>query len=323
MEKTASADPFLAKLAAHHGAKSRRALVAVSGGRDSVALLHGLHALGFRKLTVVHLDHQLRGRASKADASFVARLAKKLGRPCTIGHADVKSYAASRVISIELAARELRHVFFAQCARRERCTTVFLAHHADDQIETCLFNFLRGSGAAGLAGMSGKSELTIGRTRLELLRPMLGIRRAEIHAFIAQHRIKFREDATNSELAATRNKLRHRVIPAIRESMGDSFGAAILRAAQIFEAEDDWMEIAASSDAQFDHLPVSTLKTRPLALIRRTLRRWLALQNFQPTFEMVELVRSLLAPEAKVAKVNLPGGAHCRRRAGMLFIERP
>jgi tRNA(Ile)-lysidine synthase len=317
-------DPFLSQLATALSGRSKttRALVAVSGGRDSVALLHGLHALGFRKLSVVHLDHQLRGRASKADASFVERLAGKLGYPCTIGHADVKSYAKERGVSIELAARELRHVFFAQCARRERCSTVLLAHHADDQIETCLFNFLRGSGAAGLAGMSTQSELTIGRARLTLLRPLLEIRRAEIDTFIASHRIKFREDATNTELTATRNKLRHRVLPAIRESLGDSFGDAILRAARILEAEDAWMNAESSTFALSGQLPAASLKTLALAILRRVLHRWLIAQNFQPTFELVELVRSLLTPAA-VAKVNLPGGAHCRRRAGMLFIERP
>jgi len=322
LEKTASADPFLAKLDADPGEKSRRALIAVSGGRDSVALLHALRALGHKKLVVAHLDHCLRGASARADAKFVQRLAAKLGLACIVGRADVRSYAKERGISIELAARELRHVFFASIARSQRCKTVILAHHADDQVETCLFNFLRGSGASGLAGMRAKSELTVERTRLTFLRPMLGIHRSEIDAFIARGKIKFREDATNNELTATRNKLRHRVLPAIRESLGDSFGGAILRASKIFDAEDTWMQAEAARIPIPDTLPTESLKSLPLALIRRVLRRWLSSQGFQPSFETVELVRALLAVNARAAKANLPGGAHCRRRAGRLFIER-
>jgi tRNA(Ile)-lysidine synthase len=299
-----------------------RALIAVSGGRDSVALLHALHELGPKKLTVVHLDHQLRGRASAADARFVEKLAAKLGYPCITGRADVRGYAAERGLSLEHAARELRHIFFAGVARRTRCRTVILAHHADDQVETCLFNFLRGSGAAGLAGMRPESTQRIGATTLTFLRPMLGIRRAEIDAFLSARKIRWREDASNRSAAHTRNRLRERVLPVLAAEFGPAFSDAILRAAEIFSAEDAWMRAEAEKLEVDPELAVKPLRAAPLALRRRVVRAWLERAGVaEAGFTEVERVLELLDVARGPAKVNLPGNRHARRRAGKLFIE--
>lgn len=326
MEKSASADPFLDRLARgiRGWPKSRRALAAVSGGRDSVALLHGLHTLGFRKITVVHLDHRLRGAASKSDVKFVGRLARKLGYSCSIGRADVGGYAKERGLSIEHAARELRHVFFAGVARRERCRSVFLAHHADDQIETCLFNFLRGGGMAGLAGMSPVSSHKIGGTELRLLRPMLAIRRSEIEIYLRTRKLAWREDATNRSCEHTRNRLRLRVLPMLAEEFGASFAEAILRTSTILAAEDEWMREEVKKIPAEEDLAVRNLKAAPLAVRRRVVRRWLSDSGIpEAGFAETERVLSLLDPEQGPAKVNLPGGSHARRRAGKIFLERP
>lgn len=297
-------------------------LVAVSGGRDSVALLHALRSEGHRKLTVIHLDHGLRGRASAADAKFVARLAKDWGYPCMIGRANTRSYAKERKISIETAARELRHAFFAACARRLRCRTIVLAHHADDQVETCLFRFLRGAGPAGLAGMAPVSELRLGRRTLTLVRPLLGVRRSGIEAYIHKHGLSFREDATNAILDATRNQLRHRVMPAIRETMGDASIDAILRAAEILRAENEWAAAEVAKISPGVELSVKDLRDRPVALQRRVILRWLTERGVgDVSFDLVERVRSLLELGATIARVNLPDDAHCRRRAGRLFVQ--
>lgn len=303
-------------------AKSRRALVAVSGGRDSVALLHGLHALGWKRLVVVHLDHRLRGRASVADAKFVARLAKSLGYACETGHAEVAAYARERGLSREHAARELRHVFFAGVARRTRVRTVFLAHHAEDQVETCLFNFLRGTGASGLAGMETETELSVGPTKLTLVRPLLGIRRAKITAFVNANRIPFREDASNFELDAARNRIRLRVLPAARKAIGESCTDAILRAAEILSAEEAWMQSEVARIPRSETLAMAALKSQPVALQRRLIRRWLADRiGVEIGFAEVERVRSLLEIVSGPAKINLPGGGHARRRSGVIFFE--
>ena len=327
MEKTASADSFLAPFAAGLGGwpASRRALVAVSGGRDSVALLHGLLALGRRRLTVLHLDHRLRGRASTADAKFVARLARDLGLPLVSARADVRGYAKARGVSLEQAARELRHVFYAAAARRERCRNVFLAHHADDQVETCLFNFLRGSGPAGLAGMRPKSEIRIDRLALTLLRPMLALRRPQIESWLRARKIGWREDASNLSADHTRNRLRHRVLPILFEEFGPSFPEAILRSASLFAAEDDWMRLAAEKAAARSlELPVRELADHPLALRRRIVRGWLKESGVAETgFAETERVLSLLDVAGGPARVNLPGGLHARRREGRIFLERP
>lgn len=299
-------------------------LVAVSGGRDSVALLHALRLGGHKKLTVIHLDHGLRGRSSAADARFVTRLAKAWNFPCIVGKADTRSYARARGISTETAARELRHAFFAACARRLRCRVIVLGHHADDQAETCLFRFLRGAGTAGLAGMERETALQVGRLRLTLVRPLLAVRRSEIDTYVREHRIPFREDATNATLDVTRNRIRHGVLPAIREAMGDTAIDAILRAAEILRAENEWAAEEAAKVPQGPDLFVKDLRGRPVALQRRVIHRWLTENGVSGVgFDLVEQVRELLDSGATRAKVNLPGGAHCRRQAGRMFLQPP
>src|ERR1700757_2690650 len=138
----------LRKFPRHH-----RYLVGVSGGRDSVSLLHWLVDLGYHKLIVCHLNHQLRGRSSDADARFVEKLTATYRADFERGTANVRALAKKKKRSIETAAREARYSFFAKAARRHRCHTIFLAHHADDLVETFLLNLIRGAGLTGLAAM--------------------------------------------------------------------------------------------------------------------------------------------------------------------------
>jgi len=300
-------------LALAHVSRQRPILVGVSGGRDSMALLHLLRALGFGRLVVCHLDHGLRGRASRGDAAFVRRAAGR--NAMESARAQTKAYAARTGRSIELAARDLRRTFFQECARRHRCRTLLLAHHADDQVETCLFNFLRGSGPAGLAGMRASAM----RDGLRVLRPLLGVTRAEIDAYLAGHRISFREDATNAIPIPTRNRLRHLVIPAIQEAFGDRFRAAILRAAEIFRMEDDWVGSQVPKITKI--LDCAGLRALPDAVRHRAVLAWLR-QSAIPEPGFVETRRVLSLLELQPAKVSLPGGFHARRRAGKIFLGR-
>src|SRR5258705_13860469 len=130
-----------------------RYLIGVSGGRDSVALLHWLTNLGYKKLTVCHLNHELRGRSSVADARFVEKLAARYGVDFEFGSANVRAIAKKKKNSIETAAREARYSFFAETAKRRCCHTIFLGHHADDLVETFLLNLIRGAGLTVLAAM--------------------------------------------------------------------------------------------------------------------------------------------------------------------------
>ncbi len=296
--------------------RSRTYLVGVSGGRDSIALLHALKRLGFQSLVVCHLDHGLRGKLSRADARFVSKQAAGLGFDVESARAKTKAFALASGRSLETAARELRRAFFLECSRRRRCRTLLLAHHADDQVETCLFNFLRGSGAAGLAGM--RPESTLGGLRI--IRPMLEIPRSEINSFLAANKIPFREDHTNAESEHTRNRIRHLVIPAIDRAFGESFRQAVLRASQIFRQEDDWMESLTPEVSE--KLSCRDLRAMPDALRHRTVLRWLRQSGVpEPGFAETRRVLSLL-DAAGPARVSLPGSLHARRRAGEIFLGR-
>jgi len=289
-------------------------LVGVSGGRDSTALLHALKRLGFRNLVVCHLDHGLRGKLSRADAKFVSKQAALLGFEVESARARTKEFAKATGRSLETAARDLRRAFFLECSKRRRCRRLLLAHHADDQVETCLFNFLRGSGAAGLAGMRPEST----QNGLLIIRPMLEIPRAEISGFITANKIPFREDHTNAEIEHTRNRIRNLVIPAITNAFGESFRSAVLRASHIFRIEDEWMESQTPEVPQ--KLSCATLRAMPDALQRRTVLRWLRRSPVpEPGFAETRRVLSLLDATGP-ARVSLPGNHHARRRAGEIFL---
>jgi len=309
-----------------------RYLVGVSGGRDSVALLHWLVNLGYEKLIVCHLNHQLRGRMSDADARFVQKLGERCRRstrPRTrtadldfeLGAVNVRALAAKKKISIETAAREARYKFFAETARRRKCKTIFLAHHADDLVETFLINLFRGAGPAGLSGIREISTRRIDDVDLTIVRPFLGVWRKKIDIYVREHRIKFREDASNKNLNPLRNRIRHRIIPYLEKILGRNIRPAIWRAAVIAGEEEDWIEkqLPDSTDAQFS---VVRLRALPVALQRRAILKWLRAQKISEiSFDVIERVRCLADHDAANAKVNLPQDRHARRRAGRIFVE--
>jgi tRNA(Ile)-lysidine synthase len=299
----------------------RKLIVAVSGGADSVALLHLLLEAGYRNLIVAHFNHRLRGKASDGDAAFVEKLAAKLDLPCEIAEGDVRKLASSRKCSLETAAREARYSFLATVAKKHRIRMVVLAHHADDQVETCLFNFLRGSGIAGLSGMKPRSTRTIGGIGMELLRPLLPIPKGELIGYLKERKIRFREDATNAVADASRNKLRLKVLPLIEELLGPSFKGSIVRNASLLADEEDLLSSLTQPIALQEKLRVKLLRELHPALRRRVLHAWLKNRGIdEPGFAEVERVASLLDSEGP-AKINLPGNRHARRRAGVLFVE--
>jgi tRNA(Ile)-lysidine synthase len=296
----------------------RRYLIGVSGGRDSVALLHWLLDQGYRKLIVCHFEHGLRGRAGKSDARFVERLAQKHGLKFELGSADIASLATRRKQSIETTARHERLAFFERVGRRRRCLTIFLAHQADDQVETFLLNLFRGAGGRGLGAM----RLSSNYGSLEIVRPLLGVWRSEIDHFVKEHRLKFREDATNENLNARRNRVRHGIIPWLEKQCGRNIRATIWRAAAVLGEEEDFLEkLTPVSLASSDKLNVARLRQLPSALQRRVIRKWLAQREVPESgFEVVEKVRGLLAGGAP-ARINLARDRHVRRRAGEIFLE--
>jgi tRNA(Ile)-lysidine synthetase, N-terminal domain len=297
-----------------------RYLIGVSGGRDSVALLHWLTNLGYRKLIVCHLNHQLRGRSSAADARFVEKLAAQYGVDFEFGSANVRAIAKKKKNSIETAAREARYSFFAKTAKRRRCHTIFLGHHADDLVETFLLNLIRGAGLTGLAAMRDVSTRDIDGVNLTIVRPLLSVWRSDIDKYVQQYHLKFREDATNKNLAATRNRLRNRIIPYLERILGRNLRQNIWRTAMIAGEEEKWLD-AEVPDSTNAHFSVPRLRALPIALQRRAILKWLRAQNISDLgFDVIERVRSLADREAPIAKVNLPKDRHARRRAGKIFI---
>jgi tRNA(Ile)-lysidine synthase len=325
-----------------------RYLIGVSGGRDSVALLHWLVGLGYERLIVCHLNHRLRGRSSNADAQFVKRLVerydqklagqafrspgartgKRSGHRTTTGHiefelgsANIRALGKKQKMSIETAAREARYAFFAETARRRNCRTIFLAHHADDLVETFLINLFRGAGSAGLSAMREISTRRIDGVDLTIVRPFLCVWRKEIDDYVREQRLMFREDATNKNLTPLRNRFRHRIIPYLEKTLGRNIRQSIWRTAMITADEAKWIE-SELPDSKHADFSVAKLRALPVALQRRALLKWLRAQNVSDVgFDVIERVRSLVDRDTRIAKVNLPENRHARRRAGKIFIE--
>lgn len=300
-----------------------RYLIGVSGGRDSVVLLHQLVRLGYQKLIVCHLNHQLRGRASETDARFVQKLAARHDLPAETGSVPVRAVAKKRKLSLETAAREARYAFFARVARRRRCRTIFLGHHADDLVETFLINLFRGAGTAGLASMREVSIRRVEGIELVVVRPLLHLWRRDIDLYIKKHRLAFREDATNQDVTPLRNRIRRRIVPYLEKSVGRNIRENIWRTASIAAEEQIFFENLLPKElSKFSALAVEPLREMSVAVQRRMLHKWLRAGEVEDVgFDLVERVRGLLGLANKVAKTNLPGNRHARRRAGKIFIE--
>ena len=224
-------------------------------------------------------------------------------------------------MSIETAAREARYAFFAETARRRNCRTIFVAHHADDLVETFLINLFRGAGNAGLAAMREISTRRIDGVDLTIVRPFLCVWRKEIDDYVSEHRLKFREDATNKNLTPLRNRIRHRVIPYLEKMLGRNIRQNIWRTAMIAADEEKWIESELHDSTHAD-FSVVKLRALPIALQRRALLKWLRAQNVSDIgFDAIERVRSLADRDTRIAKVNLPENRHARRRAGKIFLE--
>jgi tRNA(Ile)-lysidine synthase len=260
-------------------------LVAVSGGVDSMVLLHVLHRLaparGWR-LAVAHFNHQLRGRSSDADERLVRDTARRLGLPFEAGRADVRARARAKKLSVEMAARELRHDFLARAARRRKLGAVALAHHADDQVELFFLRLLRGS-AGGLAGMKWISP-SPAHAALRLVRPLLEVAKADLNQYARENKIAFREDASNRSPDFLRNRIRAELLPLLRGQYQPALDRTVLRTMEIVGAEAELAgELARAARKPFARLPV--------AVQRRRLQRQLDEQGVAVDFDLVEQLR--------------------------------
>ena len=251
--------------------------VAVSGGADSVCLLHVLFELAPRwnlHLSVLHLDHQLRAEESSQDARFVEELAGTMGLPFFLGRVDVAAAARKRGENLEQVARNERRRFFREFLQSGSTDRIALGHTRSDQSETVLFRFLRGSGTAGLAGIRPVTEDGF-------VRPLLGIDRAAVEQFLRERNIAWREDSSNACLDFARNRIRRELLPMLARDWNPAIAETLAHTADwALEEERYWEQeidrlaadhITVKPPAVFLHGDV--LSQLPAAAARRLVRR--------------------------------------------------
>jgi tRNA(Ile)-lysidine synthase len=270
----------------------RKILVAVSGGVDSMLLLHALNELSKVhqwKLTVAHFNHQLRGRAADADEGLVRKTAVALKLAFVAGRGDVRAFARRQGISLEMAGRDLRHRFLARNARARRIPTIALAHHADDQVELFFLRLFRGTSGQGLSGMKWSGPSPVDPSVL-LARPFLGQSKAALREAATAAGIVFSEDATNAQIDMERNRIRHELIPLLREHCPWRLTETVPRLMELAGAEADaviglaerWLRNRRRP--QFSRLPV--------AVQRRVIQLQLLAMSQTPDFDFVERLRA-------------------------------
>ena len=319
-------------------------LVAVSGGLDSMTLLHLLHTLSARhrwKLAVAHFNHQLRGRSSGADERLVRETAAVMGLPVVVERADVRRFAGKSKLSIEMAARKLRHEYFARAAKKRGIRIVALAHHADDQVELFFLRLLRGAGGEGLAGMKWRSP-SPADSKIVLVRPLLDAGKAGLREFARENNIRFREDATNALPAASRNRIRNELLPLLRNKYQPGLAKTVLRLMEITGAEADAVGETArhwlASKRENERAPRPVLfparrgeggprkagpgggtvfKDLPVAVQRRALQLQLAQLGVSVDFDLVEQLRKSAGSLVNVG----PGLFISRGKTGLVKLR--
>lgn len=224
-------------------------IIAVSGGADSLSLLHILNELRLEKfisfsLYVAHLNHGLRGKQAGDDAEFVRYESKKAGLPCTIGEVDTLTYGKRRRLSPEDAARRLRYRFLEQLATRIGASCIAAGHTRDDQAETLLLNLLRGTGLDGLTGM--KFKRATGEDACALIRPLLETSRKEIERYCQQKGLFPRLDETNLDTRFLRNKIRLELLPSLEKEYNPNIREKLARLAHLLSSDRDFLQGAAA-----------------------------------------------------------------------------
>jgi tRNA(Ile)-lysidine synthase len=309
----------------------RPIIVGVSGGPDSLCLMEALRQAGY-KIIVAHFNHQLRAEAAQ-DAREVEKTATRLMLGSVIDGADVRAYAESEKLSIEEAARNLRYRFMFSLAREHNAQAVAVGHTADDQVETVLMHFLRGSGIAGLKGMTHRTVVETFDEEIPIVRPLLNYWREETIVYCAANGLRPHYDSTNDSLNFQRNRIRHLLLPTL-ESYNPKFREAIQRMSQSLKADHDFLNDAmqpswdaclielGKDEVVFDHRNFSR---HSLGLQRNMLKR--ALLHLRPgldvTFALMERATNSINNETLSSRVNLKGGLRMFREGERIYICTP
>ncbi|MBI2539512.1 MAG: tRNA lysidine(34) synthetase TilS [Deltaproteobacteria bacterium] len=313
-----------------------RVLVAVSGGPDSVALLHLLHDLqeeiGLR-LEVAHLQHGIRGEEGREDALFVACIAAKLALPFHLKDLDLPGMRAQRGRgNLEAMGREERYGYFAALAEARDIQKIATGHTRADQMETLFMWLLRGSGRRGLGGMPPVRPIAEGDQTSSgplLVRPLIEASREEVVDFLAHAGLEYRTDKTNLDPAPLRNWIRLRLLPQVREKFGPELEGRLAHSAEICRQEDEILERLARQDLahviQGQHLMRDLFLRLGEAMQRRVLRLWCAaklghVRGFG--FSNVEEALEFIAHGPPQGRLSIPGGWDLVKRYGKIHIEK-
>ncbi|HAP31851.1 MAG TPA: tRNA lysidine(34) synthetase TilS, partial [Firmicutes bacterium] len=315
--------------------KGDMVVVAVSGGADSLALLHVLNALKGEQscsfsLYVAHLNHGLRGQAAREDAAFVRAEARRLGLPCITVEVDTRAFSHKHALSLEDGARRLRYRFLLQLARRIGAACVAVGHQCDDQVETLLLNFLRGTGLDGLTGMKYKRSLDEG---ISLIRPLLEISREEIERYCRASGLTPRQDESNLSTEYTRNKIRLQLLPLLEREYNPGVRRGLQRLSRLLLLERDFLEKSAAAglfrllfkeDEDYLVLDGKGLLQEHGAMQGRILRLAVRRLSGAVPLEMGQLhlrmILKLLGEGSPHGVIHLPGGLRVSRSYDSLTL---
>ena len=289
--------------------RGERVVCAVSGGADSMCLLHLVWSQGY-DVIAAHFEHGIRGEESQRDARFVETWCRKHGIPFVLGHGDAPGYAAENGLSLEEAARELRYDFLYKTAEAYGTDRILTAHSLDDNAETLLFNLIRGSGTAGLCG--------IPQSRGKLLRPLLHVSRAEIEAYLRENEVPHVEDSSNESDDYTRNLIRHRVMPLLKE-INPRFPEAAERTARLSERDEAFFSALARAylgrELKNESLPLESLRVLHPAVASRVIRTLFPGLSMERCDAVLDFVRG-----SEYGLLEIPGRT-LRREQGRLYLR--
>ncbi len=314
-----------------------KVIAAVSGGADSICLLHLLNEMKEEldiELKVVHVHHGLRGHEADRDAAFVEEEAGRLKVPCTVIHRNVAEYAKVRGLSVEEAGRILRYQALEEEADRWGCAKIAVAHHREDQAETILHNLFRGSGLKGLCGMAA--------VRGAVIRPLLCVGRTEILDYLGEQGLSYCEDSTNESVDYTRNRLRHQLIPEICGQINAGAVKHIVNAGKMMSLADQYLESQAEEiwsrygveeannrslkegeGVRRCGIEAEILKHQPEILKGYIVKKMLGLcagSVKDITFVHIEQVYELAEKETG-KRISLPYGLEAGKRYGMIWVS--
>ncbi len=315
-------------------------LLAVSGGADSVAMTHLLHRLSGQlelALFLAHFNHRLRGQEAEEDALFVERLGRDLGLTVFAGREDVSGLARRRKLGLQEAARQARFDFLEKTAAHVGCRVIALAHNLEDQAETLLLRLFAGAGLKGLGGMAPVRPIREG-SPIQIIRPLLGVSRAEIEAFLEGEGLAFRTDSSNLKAGYRRNRLRLKTMPHLRRNYNPALSRVLARTSDQLRQDSEYLEELAArvydravkqgtpdpAAAGLVVLDLAILGSQPRPLVTRVLARAFRLASvgrFELEADHLDALIRLMEGDNPSASVDLPGRVRAVREYGKLTFE--